>query len=120
MVYSGQGDRHWTAAAEAVVQALVLLALTLKAEDRNLVTVRKLLMLTSPDVSEQGQRGGRKEMALLTMMESLVDKFDGVVAGQGNALKAMAEKERAVLSEARTQTRWLDSPAGTEDAKLRK
>ena len=45
------------------------------------------------------------------MMEALTDKFAGVVAGQGNALKSMGEREReSVLSEARTQTQWLDSP----------
>ena len=46
------------------------------------------------------------------MMKALGDDFERVVCGQGEAFLDMAEKEReSVLSEARTQTQFLDSPA---------
>ena len=58
------------------------------------------------------------EQTLLGMMEALGDEFFGVVKGAGRALKSMAEKEReSVLSEARTQTEFLDSPAVQETLK---
>jgi type IV secretion system protein VirD4 len=110
--YSGMGDPHWSAAAQAVVRALILMALSLDAKYRNLVTVRQLLMLTHPLVTDWAARlEVSEEGALLGMMEALGDQFYGVVKGQGLALKSMAEKEReSVLSEARTQTQFLESP----------
>ena len=46
--YSGMGDPHWSAAAQAVVRALILMVLSLEGKYRNLVSVRQLLMLTHP------------------------------------------------------------------------
>jgi type IV secretion system protein VirD4 len=53
-----------------------------------------------------------KGKTLAEMMIAMGDRFERVVAGQGESLRDMADKEReSVLSEARTQTQFLDSPA---------
>ena len=111
--YSGMGDPHWSQAAYAAVRALILMTLTLGAEYRSLVSVRQFLMLTHPLLEDTARRTNQSEQAaLLNMMEALGDKFFGVIKSQARALKSMAEKEReSVLSEARTQTQFLDSPA---------
>ena len=114
VVYSGQGDPHWTSAARALLRALILLVLTLEERYRNLVSVRDLLMLTHR--CAEGERERRKTssraIALFHMMKALGDDFERVVYGQGEAFLDMQEKEReSVLSEARTQTQFLDSPA---------
>jgi type IV secretion system protein VirD4 len=110
--YSGMGDPHWSQAAYAAVRAIILMALTLDPEYRNLVSVRQFLMLTHPLLEDTARRQNKSEqVTLLDMMEALGDKFFGVIKSQGRALKSMADKEReSVLSEARTQTQFLDSP----------
>jgi type IV secretion system protein VirD4 len=111
--YSGKGDPHWSAAAADAVRAIILMTLSLEEKYRNLVSVRQLLMLTHPELDANAKRLKLgPEAALLAMMEGLGNEYDGVVRGAGLALASMAEKEReSVLSEARTQTRFLDSPA---------
>jgi type IV secretion system protein VirD4 len=61
VVYSGQGDPHWTSAARALLRALILLTLTLEAKERNLVTVRQLLMLTHKTVEDNASRQNLKK-----------------------------------------------------------
>jgi len=109
--YSGKGDPHWSQAAYAVVRAVILMTLTLEGKYRNLVSVRQFLMLTHPLLEDAARRQKLSEQAaLLGMMEALGDEFFGVVKSQGRALGSMADKEReSVLSEARTQTQFLDS-----------
>jgi len=113
VVYSGQGDPHWTSAARALLRALILLVLRLDQQWRNLVSVRELLMLTHPALTAAAKAQGlQPALALFKMMVGLGDEFERVVCGQGQAFLDMAEKEReSVLSEARTQTQFLDSPA---------
>jgi type IV secretion system protein VirD4 len=113
VIYSGQGDPHWTSAARALLRALILMVLTFEQKYRNLVTVRELLMLNHDVVKANAQRQGLKPgIALFHMMKALGDDFERVVYGLGEAFLDMAEKEReSVLSEARTQTQFLDSPA---------
>jgi type IV secretion system protein VirD4 len=113
VIYSGQGDPHWTSAARALLRALILLTLRLDEKKRNLVTVRELLMLTHETVTATaGAQNIKKAAALIGMMKALGNDFERVVLGQGEALADMADKEReSVLSEARTQTQFLDSPA---------
>src|SRR5262245_2788835 len=48
VIYSGQGDPHWTSAARGLLRALILLELELDKGAANLVNVRQLLMLTHP------------------------------------------------------------------------
>ena len=70
-------------------------------------------MLTHPVLTDAAQKQGLKPaLALFGMMTALGDEFERVVCGQGQTFLDMAEKEReSVLSEARTQTQFLDSPA---------
>ena len=70
-------------------------------------------MLTHPVLEKNAQQHKlRPEVELMGMMEAVGDEFEGVVKGAGRALQSMADKEReSVLSEARTQTEFLDSPA---------
>jgi type IV secretion system protein VirD4 len=113
VIYSGQGDPHWTSAARALLRALILLVLRLEEKYRNLVSVREMLMLTHPvlEANASAQRL-KRSTALFEMMKALGDDFERVVSGQGEAFADMQEKEReSVLSEARTQTQFLDSPA---------
>lgn len=111
--YSGKGDPHWTAAAREAVRGIILMTLMLDEKYRNLVSVRQFLMLTHPVLEKNAQQQNlRVEVELMGMMEAVGDEFEGVVKGAGRALQSMAEKEReSVLSEARTQTAFLDSPA---------
>jgi type IV secretion system protein VirD4 len=113
VIYSGQGDPHWTSAARALLRALILLVLRLDEKTRNLIAVRDLLMLTHPVVAATASAQQIKpSAALFNMMVALGDDFERVVAGQGQAFLDMQEKEReSVLSEARTQTQFLDSPS---------
>jgi type IV secretion system protein VirD4 len=124
--YSGKGDPHWSQAAHAAVRAIILMVLTLGEKQRNLVTVRDILNLTHATVMDAKRQLGSvvnpgkepgagrsvsEEQALIWMMKGVGEKFEGVVEAQGKALESMADKERqSVLSEARTQTQFLDSP----------
>ena len=49
-----QGERHWTESAQALMRALILLVVAdpLFAERRNLLTVRRLLTLTDPAITD--------------------------------------------------------------------
>jgi type IV secretion system protein VirD4 len=113
VVYSGQGDPHWTSAARALLRALILMVLKLEQQHRNLVSVRQMLMLTHPVLQVNAAATDLKPgIALFHMMKALGDDFERVVCGQGEAFLDMTDKEReSVLSEARTQTQFLDSPA---------
>jgi type IV secretion system protein VirD4 len=121
VIYSGQGDPHWTSAARALLRALILLVLRLDQKWRNLIAVRDLLMLTHPLIEanagayQRAQPGAppmKPSVVLFNMMKAMGDDFERVVRGQGEAFLDMAEKEReSVLSETRTQTQFLDSPA---------
>ena len=115
-----QGERHWTESAQALIRALILLVVADPrfAERRNLLTVRRLLTLTDPAITDAresvpaGMDEPTAEEALMAMLVSQVDTPYGYICvGMGEQLAAMAEKERgSVLSSARTQTQWLDSP----------
>jgi type IV secretion system protein VirD4 len=113
VVYSGQGDPHWTSAARALLRALILLVLTLDERYRNLISVRDLLMLNHDVLKVNAVAQSLKPgVALFHMMKALGDDFERVVYGVGETFLDMQEKEReSVLSEARTQTQFLDSPA---------
>ena len=115
-----QGERHWTESAQALIRALILLVVAdARFEDRrNLVTVRRLLTLTDPAINEEQDSVPvsmdplTAEQALIKMLNAQTDTPYGYICiGMAEQLMAMAEKERgSVLSSARTQTQWLDSP----------
>jgi type IV secretion system protein VirD4 len=113
VVFSGHGDPHWTAAARGLLRALILLVLGFDQKSRNLISVRELIMLTHPALTSAAKAQGTKPAtALFNMMVAQGDEFERVVCGQGQAFLDMADKEReSVLSEARTQTQFLDSPS---------
>ena len=118
------GERHWSEAAQAVVQALVLCAKLMDEEnDRNLCTVHDLLMLSHRCVDEAEAKSKLPRVqALFRAMEMLAEKAEAiegidkdvvaVIEGVANTYITMADKEReSVLSSARTQTRFLKSPS---------
>ena len=120
LIVPSGNDAHWTDSAKILLHALILLTLAQEQtedfpDDRNLVTVRAFLMLKHGAVLHDAEVStdfkGNREVALFRLMEDCKD-FDGLVSGVGASFLSMAEKERAsILSSARTQTAFLDSPA---------
>ena len=117
-----RGEKHWTELAQALLRALILIAAAdPDPERRNLVTVRRLLQLTDDRIRdlqfEEAQKGNKLEAqeALIAIMKGQNDpRYGFICAGMAEQLKAMGDNERgSVLSEARTQTQWLD------DARMR-
>ena len=129
------GERHWSDSAQALIRALILLVVAdVRFRDRrNLITVRGLLNLTDPTIEkeqalfEERFGGGKSkgdnfgtgkmsaERALIKMLDDQTGTPYGYVCiGMAEQLMAMGDKERgSVLSSARTQTQWLDSPKMT-------
>ena len=114
------GERHWTESAQALIRALILLVVgDIRYEDRrNLVTVRRLLTLDDPSIGKT-QAAQPDEAGAITSEQALIRilldqqhmAFGYICTGMAEQLMAMADKERgSVLSAARTQTQWLDSP----------
>jgi type IV secretion system protein VirD4 len=119
ITHPDQGERHWTESAQAVLRALILVAAGDTDPDRrNLVTVRKLLMLTDEQIRDRqmmhppslGTLEAQEALIQILMAED-VKPYGYVCFGVAEQLRAMGENERgSVLSAARTQTQWLDSP----------
>lgn len=130
------GERHWTESAQALMRALILLVIRdpMFRDRRNLVTVRRLLTLTDRAIDvvcdrivdqRQRARGGTEhaeegaadraetmaQAALIKMLLDQVGPYAYICTGMGKQLMEMGANERgSVLSAARTQTQWLDSP----------
>lgn len=118
ITHHDDSDRHWTESAQSLLRALILVAAGDEHRSRrNLITVRRLLMLTDKkigDFKHAADEEGEKltgEEALIAILKAEQRKSYGYVcAGVAEQLAAMAEKERgSVFSSARTQTQWLDS-----------
>lgn len=118
--HGGGGDgSHWTSSARALLRGLVLHALRLPEADRNLVTVRQLLMLTYPPLVEfqalQKSKGATDlaeaaQNALFMEMAAQGDVFGGALAGAGNSFLRKASRERSsIVSTADAQCKYLDS-----------
>lgn len=114
-----RGERHWTESAQALIRALILVVVSDPRFDgrRNLITVRRLLLLTDKAIDNARIVPGSDEMlsghnALLRILAGHENfPFSYICNGVGEQIKAMGENERgSVLSTARTQTQWLDSP----------
>jgi type IV secretion system protein VirD4 len=110
-----RGERHWTESAQALLRALILVAL---ADDnparRNLITVRRLLMTTDEKIDEKlfsrpptlGKMTGLE--ALLEILKEQQGPHRDICVGVAGHLEGMGENERgSVLSTAKTQTQWL-------------
>ena len=124
-----EGDsraRHWNDSARALLMGIILLTLTLKESERNLITVRELLSLTYPQLLDAVQRKSASENAalgeeyfdenhlavqtLLGAMSKRMDRFGGILASIGNRFIATPQTERgSIFSTAAAQTDFLDS-----------
>jgi type IV secretion system protein VirD4 len=118
VIHEGTGESHWTDAAKLLIRALVLLVLTMPEEERDLVSLRALLMLTHPllahadsfDPADIPPGMRPREYGLFGTMAERTGIFDDVLAAAGEAFLAMGPGERSsVISTARTQTGFLDS-----------
>lgn len=111
---------HWTNSAEGLTRGEAMYTLTLPEEDRNLVTLRQLLMLTYPPLVELREAFEANKVkdpdmavqnALFMAMFEARDVFGGALSGTGSGLLRKNERERAsIISTAETQLRFLDSP----------
>ncbi len=116
---SGEDGSHWTNSAQAYLRGLLLHALTLPPVDRNLSTVRQLMMLTYPPLVAahaaliaKGTKDPAEatQNALFLEMASQTHLFGGALAGAGTSFLKKAPRERSsIVSTAETQCRWLDS-----------
>lgn len=114
-----RGERHWTESAQALIRALILVVMSdLRfAKRRNLITVRRLLLLTDEAIENARISPASDDLlsgheALLRILASQEEfPFSYICRGVGEQISAMGDNERgSVLSTARTQTQWLDSP----------
>ncbi len=118
ITHPDRGERHWTESAQALLRALILaVAGDENPARRNLVTVRKLLMLTDEKIRDRqfehppslGKLEAQEALIQILLAED-VKPYGYICAGIAEQLKAMGDNERgSVLSAARTQTQWLDS-----------
>ncbi|MBS0242720.1 MAG: type IV secretory system conjugative DNA transfer family protein [Proteobacteria bacterium] len=149
ITHPDSGERHWTESAQGLLRALILVVVgdPRFKDRRNLITVRKLLSLTDPEIEQVqiddldrqrheakvAQRAKAKKsgedlpelkddeiatrelsdtQALIKLLKrQATTKYGDICEGMGQQLEDMSERERgSVLSAARTQTQWLDSP----------
>ena len=112
------GERHWSESAQAIIRALILVAVADEDPDeRNLISVRRLLMLThrrievfqTPTyIDHYGQLTAQQ--ALVRVLKEQEGRHAHICHGLAEQLDAMGDNERgSILSTARTQTQWLDS-----------
>jgi type IV secretion system protein VirD4 len=109
-------DPHWSNSARLLVKGATLLTMTLPAEARTLVVLRRLLSGEDQLIADVARRfeldPADTAAALVALMRSCDQAFDGVVANIGMILAAMPERERAnVFATARVQLEFLRSPA---------
>lgn len=121
-------SRHFTDSARALLRGVILLALTLPEEERNLVSVRDLLCLTHPRLIRAVQdslvrhkkAGADPEFfdlhrnlmeGLLRAMADSGSRFGGILSAMGNRfLGSVAREERAsIFSTAAAHTDFIDS-----------
>jgi type IV secretion system protein VirD4 len=116
ITHPDRGEKHWTESAQALLRALILLVAGEDETRRNLITVRKLLMLSGEKIrdrqfaaAQKGQELAGQE-ALIQLLRAEVNRSYGhICVGLAEQLSAMGDNERgSVLSSARTQTQWLD------------
>jgi Type IV secretory system Conjugative DNA transfer/Bacterial SH3 domain len=108
---------YWEEAARNLIKGLILhvLSAAYLREHRNLVTVRRLLTqgdwLTLEELRDAGD--GDDMPSAFEVLWSRMRRnpaFNGVVAGVGEQMIGMADKQRSgVLESARTNTEFLDS-----------
>jgi type IV secretion system protein VirD4 len=122
-----QRSKHWTASARALLAGVILLTLMLPENERNLISIRELLLLThprllaamkaqpkSPDSDGHGEEYFNKNalgvQTLLGAMSQAGRRFDGILAAIGNRFLNTPPTERgSIFSTAAAQTDFLDS-----------
>jgi len=120
-------SKHWTESARALLAGIILLTLMLPEEERNLISVREMLLLTHPrllaamnarpnpsDNGELGEQFYNKNalgvQTLLGAMSQAGQRFDGILAAIGNRFLNTPQNERgSIFSTAAAQTDFLDS-----------
>lgn len=114
LIVANERDPHWTDSARIFIKALILFTLTMeRKEDRNLITVWRLLAGTHPAVVQVARMEKcSNRAALFLILKGCTEAFDGAVAGTGDSFAQMAEREQAsVFSTMLTQLEFLDSRA---------
>jgi type IV secretion system protein VirD4 len=116
IIHPDHGEKHWTESAQALLRALILVALAdPDPARRNLITVRRLLMGTDEKIDEKlfehppslGKMTGQQ--ALIEILKGQIGPHRDICLGLAGHLEGMGENERgSVLSSAKTQTQWLD------------
>jgi len=116
VVVENRNDPYWEEAARNLIKGLILHVLTALPFDgrRNLVTVRRLLTqgdwMTVETLRNAGETEIPSAFGLLWSRMRRSKAFNGVVAGVGEQMIAMADKQRSgVLESARMSTEFLDS-----------
>lgn len=113
LIIGSEREPHFTDTARILVKTLILFTLTLPKEDRNLITVFRLLSGADKriqDIAERSEGRIKGSAALFALLGTCRDPFDGVVAGMGENFSQMADRELSgVLSTARTQLEFLGS-----------
>lgn len=117
VVIENKNDPYWEEAARNLIKGLILHVLSapyLRAH-RDLVGVRRLLTqgdwITVDTLRRSGEEDIPSAFQLLWTRMRRNPALNGVVAGVGEQMIAMADKQRSgVLESARTSTQFLDSP----------
>ncbi len=120
LITHAEKDRHWTESAQALLRALILVALADRdPRRRNLITVRRLLTLTDRRIrdvqhhfKEEFDKDIDPQEALIELLHAQKKRrFGYVCTGIAAQLEAMGAPELgSVLSTTKTQTQWLDDP----------
>jgi type IV secretion system protein VirD4 len=118
ITHPDHGEKHWTESAQALLRALILVALAdPDPARRNLITVRRLLMGTDERIDEKVLQHppslGKitEQEALLAILKEQKGPHRDICFGVASHLEGMGQSgnERGgVLSTAITQTQWLD------------
>jgi type IV secretory pathway TraG/TraD family ATPase VirD4 len=116
IVVESRTDPYWELAGRNLIKGLILHVLSAPylAKDRSLVMVRRLLTQGDWLTLEKVRNAGVEELpSAFEVLWSQMRKnpaFNGVVAGVGEQMIAMPEKQRGgVLEAARTNTEFIDS-----------
>jgi type IV secretion system protein VirD4 len=120
-------SKHWTESARSLLAGIILLILLLPENERNLISVREMLMLTHPRLlaamktppvaSDNGEKGegffDKNALGVQTLLGAMAQsgqKFDGILAAIGNRFLNTPQNERgSIFSTAAAQTDFLDS-----------
>lgn len=113
LIVGSDREPHFTDTARILSKIVILFTLQLPKEDRNLVTVFRLLAGSDKrlkDITDRSEGKIKGSAALFALLGTCRDLFDGVVAGMAENFAQMADRELSgVLSTARTQLEFLGS-----------